>query len=106
MGPVWVVKSADHNVSTIHRDLFHLLVAAIKIIPYEIRACIFYPNALLLEKAKNVNITQSGNSYVVAYKECKLTNCLSSAELKDLNVLLIVRHPSFVMFPVDLGNVP
>ena len=74
--------------------------------PIGLRACISYPNALLLAQSAFVNITKVNKSYQVVCHSCKLTNCITSAEPKDLNVLLVVRRPPFVMLPVELGNDP
>ena len=114
--PIWVAKAPDSNVTVIHNDLFRLVAAAnmflekrpgtSKVFPYEIRACISYPNALLLGHQIHVKISQVGKSYHVNCYSCKLTNCITSAEPKDLNVMLIVRRPPFVMLPVDLEDEP
>ncbi|XP_037053515.1 endogenous retrovirus group K member 13-1 Env polyprotein-like [Peromyscus leucopus] len=71
-----------------------------------LRACISYPNALLLAQSSFVNISQDGNSFRIICSSCKLTNCITSSEPKDLGTVIMVRRPPFVMLPVELGPEP
>ena len=75
----------------------------IKSEPIGLRTCVSYPNALLLAQPAFVNITKVNKSYQVVCHSCKLTNCITSAEPKDLNVLLVVRRTPFVIW-CDLGG--
>ncbi|XP_052016061.1 endogenous retrovirus group K member 7 Env polyprotein-like [Apodemus sylvaticus] len=70
-----------------------------------IKACVSYPYAMLLAQQAFVNISQeSGNSFKIYCHSCKLTNCISSSESKELGTIIIVRRPSYVMLPVELGS--
>ncbi|XP_049996119.1 endogenous retrovirus group K member 25 Env polyprotein-like [Alexandromys fortis] len=112
--PYWFAK--HENKTRKHTDLFRLVAAAnmflekkpnhTKSEPVGLKACIAYPNALLLAQATFVNISQEGKSYKIVCHSCKLTNCITSAEQKELGTMIIVRRPPFVMLPVDLGNDP
>lgn len=114
--PIWVAKMPQSDTMIVHKDLFRLAAAVnvylekkpntTKTVPYGIKACISYPYALFLGQQTHVIINQTGNSYYVQCHFCKLTNCITSSESKDLGVLLIVRRTPFVMLPVDLGDEP
>lgn len=114
MKPIWFAK--EGNITRKYSDLYRLLAATniflekrpnhTKFEPIGLRACISYPNALLLTRSAFVKITKVNKSYQVVCHSCKLTNCITSAEPKDLNVLLVVRCPPFVMLPVELGDDP
>ncbi|XP_037054157.1 endogenous retrovirus group K member 13-1 Env polyprotein-like isoform X1 [Peromyscus leucopus] len=71
-----------------------------------LRACVSYPNALLLTQSSFVNISQNGNSFRIICSSCKLTNCITSSERKELGTVILVRRPPFVMLPVELGPEP
>lgn len=113
--PTWFIEQG--NITRRQSDLFRLVAAANmflekkpgekKSLAYGLRACLSYPYAMLLAQQASVNISQEpGNSYSVTCHSCKLTNCISSAESKDLDTVIIVRRPSYVLLPVELGEEP
>lgn len=112
--PTWLVKQG--NITRKHPDLFRLVSAANMLLEKRpnhtkseaigVRACASYPNALLLAQSSFVNISQVGNSFQIQCYSCKLTECVTSAEQKDLGTIIIVRWPPFVMLPVELGTEP
>lgn len=62
---------------------------------------------MLLAQQAFVNISQEPeNSYLVTCHSCKLTNCISSAKPKDLDTVIIVRRPPYVLLPVELSEEP
>lgn len=111
---IWVAEKGNETV--IHPSLFRLIAASNMLIekrpnktksePIGLRACVSYPYAILLGEVGLVNIRQEAASYHVYCHSCKLTNCISSSENKQLKVMLLVQRPPFVMLPVELGDEP
>lgn len=105
--PTWFATQG--NITRKHSDLFRLVAAANMMLEKKpnhtqpeaigLRACVSYPNALLLAQSSFVNISQNGNSFRIICSSCKLTNCITSSEPKDLGTVIIVRRPPFVMLP-------
>lgn len=77
-----------------------------KIKPIGLRTYISYPNTLLLAQPTFINITKINKSYQIVYHFYKLTNYITSAKPKNLNILLVVRRPPFIMLPIKLDNDP
>lgn len=98
-----------------HLDLFRLSAAANMILekrpnqtksePISVKACVAYPNALLLvPPTGSLNISAERQSYRLLCYQCVLTNCIGSTVQKKYYAMLIVRRPPFIMLPVELGK--
>lgn len=94
-------------------DLFRLIAATNMVLltrpgktpePFNIRACINAPHAILVGNSNTLTINHNNSVYSISWDQCMLTNCIHANLPKNYTTFIIIHQPSYVMIPVLLND--